>query len=175
MSIHDDLTFLVNASRTSAHLRAVVGRIEAEVALLQKQRDNYSGRVTEMEYAGGHFLRAYLDASVSDEEGLLAALDAREWTAMWVTVDEKAQEFGRVLGTSLTPSQETFKYPDHLTADAHDWEPPEPMVRGTVDGVEYSSVPCVRCHVEMVIATDALLVADRKNWPICTKCWDEIP
>jgi hypothetical protein len=50
----------------------------------------------------------------------------------------------------------------------------EPMRRSTIDGVEYQSVPCVRCRTEMVVATDALLLADRKCWPLCTSCWDTL-
>lgn len=39
------------------------------------------------------------------------------------------------------------------------------------DGVEYQAVDCVRCHGTVVVATAALLVADRKSWPLCSECW----
>lgn len=54
----------------------------------------------QIETTGRAFLAAYVDASVSDEEGLLAAVDAREWSAMWKRVDEAAETFGRALGDS---------------------------------------------------------------------------
>lgn len=55
----------------------------------------------QIETTGRAFLAAYIDASVSDEEGLLAAVDAHEWSAMWKRVDEAAQAFGRILGARL--------------------------------------------------------------------------
>lgn len=39
------------------------------------------------------------------------------------------------------------------------------------DGVEYQEIACVRCHRTVVVATAALLVADRKSWPLCGDCW----
>lgn len=55
-----------------------------------------------IETTGRAFLAAYIDASVSDEEGLLAAVDAREWSAMWKRVDEAAEAFGQALGTATS-------------------------------------------------------------------------
>jgi hypothetical protein len=41
----------------------------------------------------------------------------------------------------------------------------------TDDGVDYQSVGCVRCDRTVVVASAALLVADRKVWPLCSDCW----
>ncbi len=51
----------------------------------------------ETEQKGRVFLKAYIDASVSDEEGLLASVDQAEWRSLWVAVDDAAQSFGAVL------------------------------------------------------------------------------
>lgn len=88
---------------------------EAQEALAALAR--IEQRVVQTNQAGDEFLRSYLDASVSDEEGLLAALDAREWTAMWVTVDEKAQVFGRALaGPDTPPLDELQRRTDEIYA-----------------------------------------------------------
>ncbi len=47
--------------------------------------------------AGQAFLKAWIDASVSDEEGIMMAVNPDEMRAMWQAVDDAAQEFGSLL------------------------------------------------------------------------------
>lgn len=71
----------------------------AEMILGKNRR--IDGLIAELDVVrakGREFLDAYIAASVSDEEGLLAASDQREWSAMWQAVDEAAQAFGAALG-----------------------------------------------------------------------------
>lgn len=47
--------------------------------------------------AGQAFLSAYRDASASDEEGLLMAVDPKAMVALWAKVDDAAEAFHAAL------------------------------------------------------------------------------
>jgi hypothetical protein len=49
---------------------------------------------------GKILLDAYIEASVNDEEGLLATVDQWEWASCWQRVDEAAQAFGAALSSA---------------------------------------------------------------------------
>ncbi len=54
-------------------------------------------RIEEIEGASANFLTAYEAASVSDEEGLLAAVDPDEMRQLWHRVDEAATKLRQAL------------------------------------------------------------------------------